>query len=186
MSSQPQTTQPPAKLEEGESLVNILTKGIKVKALSGPSKDAKNVLDGSLETCWTAENRVSPSCRFAIVPSLTFHLEQPVKLGSLHSLALTFAGGFAPIKASLVAKIDPPPSCDETGADALTVVTLFPLDGNGKQYFAIGPTCSSSSSSPPGSDQRETDSFRLDMEGSTDAFGRITVYGIELYAIQKV
>lgn len=149
-------------------LRNILTTDVKVKVSSGTSKDAKSILDGSPETCWTSDNLPPNSDPSSASYLLSFKFPEPISPSQLHSLSLTFAGGFSPTSFNIVASQD--------GKAWSTVLKdLFPKDTNAKQYFDL--------SSLRLEDERQVHWLRFELNGSTDDYGRVTIYQVELFAL---
>lgn len=152
----------------GKQLVNLLTRDVKVRVSSGSSKDGKNVLDGSSETCWTSDNLPPNSDPSSSDYLLTFKLPSAVQLDTLHSLALTFAGGFCPMSLQVLA------SAEDNAKEWISISPLLhPRDTNAKQYFAISST-----------EPSNIGGLRLQFRGSTDDYGRLTVYEAEIFAAQ--
>ncbi|EPQ29301.1 uncharacterized protein PFL1_03056 [Pseudozyma flocculosa PF-1] len=173
MVSAPQSSQPTADLAAGQKLVNLLANEVKVKASSGSSKDAKAILSGDLETAWTSENASPVSDPGSTVSTLTFKLPSDqggARIGSLHSMALTFAGGFSAMNARLLYSTESSPTEWKDAA-----AEVFPYDSNAKQFFRL-------ETNETAKDEIAT-SLRLQLSGSTDDYGRVTVYQVEIYAI---
>lgn len=166
MASAPTLVQPEAPT--GKTLLNLLTAEVKVKVSSGSSKDGKNVLDGSSETCWTSDNLPPNSDPSSSRYLVTFKLADVVQLTSLHSLSLTFAGGFCPMSLQVLASTE-----DNTKEWFSISPLLHPRDTNAKQYFALSST-----------DSRSISGLRFSFQGSTDDYGRLTVYQAEIFAAQ--
>ena len=138
---------------------------------SGPSKDGKNILDGSAETCWTSENLPPNSDPSTARYDLSFKFPQSIALHELHSLSLTFAGGFSPMSFDILAS-------EQDGKTWFNVATgLFPNDTNAKQYFDISGLVTGHA--------REATWLRLQMQGSTDDYGRVTIYQAEIFAVSS-
>ena len=139
------------------------------RASSGSSKDAKNVLDGSTETCWTSDNLAPNSDPSTARYLLSFKLEQPIALHDLHSLSLTFAGGFSPTSLHLAASEEDGKTWYPIGAP------LFPKDTNAKQYFDLSGVVHD--------DERRAAWLRFELNGSTDDYGRVTIYQAEIFGL---
>lgn len=100
------------------------------RASSGTSKDAKSILDDSLETCWSGEAKDDSKA------TLTFTFQQDdndpstslVQIDSLKRLDLTFQGGYSVQKVTLLVRLD-------EGKDWERVGDVFPRDGNERQEF---------------------------------------------------
>lgn len=152
----------------GTVLTNILNRDVKVRVSSGSSKDGKNVLDGSPETCWTSDNLPPNSDPASSEYLLTFKLSVPLPLSTLHSLSLTFAGGFCPMSFQVFAASEDTPK-----AYFPVSPLLHPDDTNAKQYFILHPT-----------QDTTIGGLRLQFQGSTDDYGRLTVYEAEIFAAQ--
>ncbi|KAN0064535.1 hypothetical protein ACQY0O_002163 [Thecaphora frezii] len=173
MGSAPQSSQPAAEVRLGEALVNLLDKEVKVKASSGSSKDAKGILNGDLETAWSSENTSPTQDATTCVSTLTFKLPSEragLKLSSLHSIALTFAGGFSATQAKLLYATP-----DDAKQWKQASNLLYPHDSNAKQFFRLD--------TPQDARDNEIASLQLELQGSTDDYGRVTVYQVEVYAI---
>ncbi|CDU25803.1 related to TR4 orphan receptor associated protein TRA16 [Sporisorium scitamineum] len=162
----PTLTAPAAPADK--ELVNILSNEVKVKVSSGTSKDAKYMLDGSAETCWTSDNLAPNSDPCSARYLLSFKLAQPISLQHLHSLSLTFAGGFSPMSFNIVAS-------EQDGKTWFPAVAdLFPKDTNAKQFFDLSGQLSE--------EVKEANWLRFELNGSTDDYGRVTIYQAEVFA----
>ncbi|CCF48517.1 hypothetical protein NDA18_004095 [Ustilago nuda] len=175
MSIAPTLTAPP--VPSGSSHVNILSAAsgeVKVKVSSGNSIEGKNVLDGSTETCWTSDNLPPNSDPSSAHYTLSFKLAAPVKLDRLHSISVTFAGGFSPISLTLLGSQDGK-TWQDVGKDG---VEVWVKDANAKQYFDLH-------NAVKGEEGREVRWLRFDMKGSADDYGRVTIYQVEIFALQS-
>ncbi|PWY99889.1 hypothetical protein BCV70DRAFT_200798 [Testicularia cyperi] len=167
-----------------KTLVNILSSqlGVRVKVSSGASKDAKTILDGSVETCWSSDalppGHVDPSSASNWV---TFKLGAPISAKALQSMSLTCAGGFSPSSVQLLATF---PASEDPKSFTPITQELFPDDTNARQVFPL--SLSSLPDPKPDGDEKDQllDSLRLRLSGSTDDYGRITLYQVELFAVQ--
>ncbi|KAJ9476283.1 hypothetical protein PHBOTO_006381 [Pseudozyma hubeiensis] len=164
MTIAPTLTAPAAP--SGATLHNVLTPDTRVKVSSGTSKDGKSILDASNETCWTSDNLPPNSDPSTSLHSISFKLNSATSLSRLHSLSLTFAGGFSPMSFDVLA------SQDGKTWSAAVPEELFPMDTNAKQYFLINSL----------EDTQEVQWLRLQLKGSTDDYGRVIVYQVELFA----
>ncbi|GAK67763.1 nuclear receptor 2c2-associated [Moesziomyces antarcticus] len=171
MSAAPTLTAPAAPA--GVSLANLLEGGVKVKVSSGSSKEAKNVLDGCAETCWTSDHLAPNSDPTTARSFLSFKLGHPIALSQLHSLSLTFAGGFSPMSLSIATSEQ-----DGKTWTPLTNQMLFPNDTNAKQYFDLTHLVHDG-----GNPDNTAAWIRLEFIGSTDDYGRLTVYQTEIFAL---
>ncbi|KIS70200.1 uncharacterized protein UMAG_10764 [Mycosarcoma maydis] len=151
-------------VDAGATLHNILTHQVKVKVSSGTSKDARSMLDGSAETCWTSENVAPNSDASCAVHVISFKLAHSISIAKLHTLALTFAGGFSPISLNILASED-----GKVWSNVLE--RLFPIDTNARQFFHI-----------QGLQDLQTSWLRFELQGSTDEYGRVIVYQAEMFA----
>lgn len=102
---------------------------LQFRASSGTSKDAKSILDDSLETCWSGEADDDSKA------TLTFTFPQDendpnslVQVDSLKRLDLTFQGGYSVQKVTLLVRLDEGKEWDRVG-------DVFPRDGNERQEF---------------------------------------------------
>ena len=95
--------------------------------------------------------------------SLVLTLPEPIELKKLQTLQCTFAGGFAPVCVAVLAEVGTAPSWTE-------LESVYPRDGNQPQAF------------PLATDKKtETVSrLMLRLDGSTDGFGRIVVYELNI------
>ncbi|SPO26057.1 related to TR4 orphan receptor associated protein TRA16 [Ustilago trichophora] len=167
MSVAPTLTPPSAP--EGRSLTNLLAGDVKVKVSSGPSKSAKNILDDSTETCWTSDNLPPNSDPSTARYNITFKLAQPIAVRDLHSLSLTFAGGFSPMSFNISSSEEDGKTWSPLGGD------LFPSDTNAKQYFDVSRMVQAEE------EAKMVKWLRLELQGSTDDYGRMTIYQAEIF-----
>lgn len=157
----------------GTTLSNLFIAGqVKVKVSSGSSKEAKNILDDSLETCWTSDNLAPNSDPSSAHYMISFKLEHPIPLNTLHSLSLTFAGGFSPMSFSIVAS-------EQDGKTWFPVggASLFPKDTNAKQHFDLSGWVAD--------ETRQVAWLRFELNGSTDDYGRVTIYQSQIFAVES-
>ncbi|EST07039.1 Galactose-binding domain-like protein [Kalmanozyma brasiliensis GHG001] len=151
---------------QGASLINLLSGEVKVKVSSGTSKDGKSILSDSPETCWTSDNLPPNSDPSSAHYLLSFKLAQPISIADLHSLSLTFAGGFSPMSFNILAS-------EQDGKTWSPVVAdLFPKDTNAKQYFDISAIAR---------EAKQASWLRFELNGSTDDYGRVTIYQAEIF-----
>ncbi|KAF7244534.1 hypothetical protein EG68_09936 [Paragonimus skrjabini miyazakii] len=121
------------------------------------NKDSKqygkaHLFDGNPETCWNSDHG-SPQW-------IQIHLQSPVRLAAIR---VQFQGGFSGLDTSLEAWNDE----HTTGLVRNEVLSLFPKDNHLIQTFPV-------QFSEPYSH------YRLVFHSSTDFYGRITVYHLEL------
>ncbi|SNX84603.1 related to TR4 orphan receptor associated protein TRA16 [Melanopsichium pennsylvanicum] len=170
MSAAP-TLSAPAPPDDKE-LVNILTLGeVKVKVSSGTSKEAKNILTEDPESCWTSDNLAPNSDPCSSRYLISFKLAQTIRISALHSISLTFAGGFSPMSLNVLGSEQDGKTWFAIGDDEV----LHPKDTNAKQYFDVHNLVQT--------DTRFAGWLRFQFNGSTDDYGRITVYGTQIFAI---
>ncbi len=110
-----------------------------------------------------------------------------MKLEQLGSLVLTFQGGYSAKGVQLSALLlSPSPSSSSAGPASgtsdseahwswLPLAQVWPEDSNARQTFRL--------SLPPSSLEtiEAAAFFRLELQGSADSFGRVTLYGVELW-----
>lgn len=137
---------------------------------SGTSKDAKSILSDSPETCWTSDNLPPNSDPASAHYLLSFKLAEPIAISDLHSLSLTFAGGFSPMSFSVLASEQDGKTWFPVAAD------LYPKDTNAKQFFDLSGQVQHQS--------QWASWLRFELNGSTDDYGRVTIYQAEIFALQ--
>ncbi|KAI8641264.1 galactose-binding domain-like protein, partial [Parasitella parasitica] len=135
------------------SLVDAETR---IKVSSVLNKDAvsfgkQNLIDGDQETCWNSEQGL-PQYILLDFPS-------PV---SVERVILQFQGGFVGKKCVLVG------STQEAPNDySIEIDTLYPEDVNSTQTFDLKET-------------KRVKRFKIIFEESTDFYGRITMYKLDV------
>ncbi|OBZ80069.1 Nuclear receptor 2C2-associated protein [Grifola frondosa] len=144
-----------------DDIVSLITPDIKIKVSSTLDKSVgkKYLTDGSPETCWTSQQGTPQFIQLSF-PSPVL----PKRI------ALTFQGGFVGTRCSVDVILS------GEGADKTqwkTFTRIFPEDVNRKQIFQLTPI-------DPALSQKEIDSLKLVFEESSDFFGRITVYDLQL------
>ncbi|TFK86927.1 hypothetical protein K466DRAFT_586799 [Polyporus arcularius HHB13444] len=142
-----------------QSLINAETK-IKVSSTLDKSVGKKNLTDGSPETCWTSQQGTPQYIQLSfpspVVPK---------------RIELTFQGGFVGTRCL----VECLPSAQEAGAKTWAVLSrIYPEDVNRKQSFELIPD-----------DARlmegGVEGLKLVFEESSDFFGRITVYDMQIF-----
>ncbi|WFD26618.1 hypothetical protein MNAN1_001601 [Malassezia nana] len=154
---------------------NVLQSASKVKASCGSSREARCALDNSNESCWTFDlGSPDPSAS----ATLTCTLSKPCAVCEVAQWQATFAGGFVPTRMALFVALT------GSGTEDLwqMVTEAFPKDGNMPQSFAIDSASLESLLSSLGYPfDVTTEQVRIQFDGSTDGFGRITIYELGLY-----
>jgi len=145
-----------------DDLQPLLTSETKIKVSSTLDKGVgkKCLTDGSPETCWTSQQGTPQHIQ------ITF--DSPVVP---KQLAITFQGGFVGTRCSVdVQQI----SDSERRPIWTNWTTVFPEDVNRLQTFAL---------KPQEVVEQGVQTLRLVFEESSDFFGRITVYNLQLQGI---
>ncbi|KAI0931593.1 hypothetical protein AcW1_001045 [Taiwanofungus camphoratus] len=141
-----------------KSLITPETK-IKVSSILDKSVGKKFLTDGDPETCWTSQQGtpqyIQLSFPLPVIPT---------------RIALTFQGGFVGIRCSVEIQ-SPQESANESAWQKLT--HIFPEDVNRKQVFDLTHANLELT-------QGGVESLKLVFEESSDFFGRITVYDLQL------
>ncbi|ORX37951.1 hypothetical protein BD324DRAFT_623930 [Kockovaella imperatae] len=146
-----------------QSLRNVLPPRTKV-SLSGASSSSlrKSLIDSQNETPWTA-------------PSLpaSIHLRFSEPTDSATHIALTFQGGFVGTKASLylASRGQDGRQADQPGLELGG--KIYPEDKNKRQIFQI-PYLSTTNNTT------SLTELKIEFETSSDQYGRITLYSVEL------
>ncbi|KAK0238140.1 galactose-binding domain-like protein, partial [Armillaria nabsnona] len=122
----------------------------RVSSTLDKSTGKANLIDGSPETCWTSQQGLPQFVQLAF-PAMT----SPV------TLSITFQGGFVGTECRLQVP-------DEAGKWT-TAQTVYPEDVNRAQEFELDPA-----------KFHEISALKIVMVASSDFFGRITIYNIEL------
>ncbi|RDB19327.1 Nuclear receptor 2C2-associated protein [Hypsizygus marmoreus] len=130
---------------------------IKVSTTLDKSVGKKYLTDGSPETCWTSQQGLPQHIQLVFAERVI-----PKRI------ALTFQGGFVGTQCSIFYE------SDTTGRkEWQPLTTLYPEDVNRRQVFDIPPPNLDSI----GDGVR---SLKLVFEQSSDFFGRITVYDLQI------
>ena len=126
------------------------------------------MLDDSAETCWTSDNLAPNSDPASAHYLLSFKFGQPIAVSELHSVSLTFAGGFSPMEFNLLASEHDGKTWFPIGS------ALFPKDTNARQFFDLSALVQA--------EQRQATWLRFELNGSTDDYGRVTIYQTQIFA----
>ncbi|KZO94026.1 galactose-binding like protein, partial [Calocera viscosa TUFC12733] len=110
----------------------------------------KHLIDRNTDTCWASANG-SPQW-------VSFTLPKPALL---KTLSLTFQGGFVATEVII--------STSSTSSNWKPVATIYPQDNNFRQTFKI-----------EGEGARVEGAVRLEFPKSSDFFGRVVVYDLDL------
>ncbi|QRW17061.1 hypothetical protein RhiXN_05063 [Rhizoctonia solani] len=137
---------------------------IKVSSTLDKSVGKKNLIDGSPETCWTSAAGLPQSIELGFSDPVT-----PTQL------ALTFQGGFVGTRCAVYGILH---QDSQDASDALSkwqpIAQIYPEDINRRQTFRL----------TPGTNQIDLSQgvlrLRIVFEESSDFFGRITLYNLEL------
>ncbi|WFD05583.1 hypothetical protein MVES1_000913 [Malassezia vespertilionis] len=155
----------------------LLQDAAKVKASIGSSKEARCAFDGDEETVWTVELG-SPSISAHVLVAST--LSAPRRVETWQALECIFAGGFSPIRIVTLAGFAREGSKE---VEWIEVQESYPRDGNMQQSFAYEPEAVAATLRARG--KRSTDActhIALRLDGSTDGFGRVIVYRLNVLA----
>ncbi|KAI0652522.1 galactose-binding like protein [Trametes meyenii] len=145
-----------------ESLINQDTK-IKVSSTLDKSVGKKYLIDGSPETCWTSQQGTPQYIQLSFA--------SPVQLKRVE---LTFQGGFVGTRCS----VEVLPWTDGGEKSAWHVFTqIYPEDVNRKQSFDLNTNSGTEFT------EHRIDSMKLVFEESSDFFGRITVYDLQVLGV---
>ncbi|KAF9819238.1 hypothetical protein IEO21_02277 [Rhodonia placenta] len=136
------------------SLINAETK-VKVSSTLDKSVGKKYLMDGSPETCWTSQQGTPQHIQFNF-PSLVIPKQ----------VSITFQGGF--VGTRCVVEVPEDPAIVQSGWKTFT--ELFPEDVNRKQTFDLTPVVP----------VQGIQALRLVFQESSDFFGRITVYDVQI------
>ncbi len=126
------------------------------------------------ETCWTSDHLAPNSDPTTARSFLSFKLAQPIALSQLHSLSLTFAGGFSPMSLSIATSEQD----GKTWAPLSPTRRSSPTTPNAKQYFDLTHLVHDG-----GNPDNTATWIQLEFIGSTDDYGRLTVYETEIFAL---
>ncbi|RKO99310.1 hypothetical protein CXG81DRAFT_20583 [Caulochytrium protostelioides] len=144
-------------------LIPLLAKEVvKLRVSSVLNRDTKtygkqHLLDASEETCWNSDEGAAQW--------VDLQFDRPVEIFAVH---LMCQGGFVPREAKLTA---PPPS-QATDAPA-AAFTFYPDDVNSRQVFTTDAPL-------------RGNHFRLHLSTSSDFFGRVTIYHLQMYGREVV
>ncbi|KAI0348246.1 hypothetical protein BDW22DRAFT_1350421 [Trametopsis cervina] len=143
-------------MEDLAQLVSLETR-VKVSSTLDKSVGKKNLTDGSPESCWTSQQGTPQWIQLlfdaAVVPK---------------RLLLTFQGGFVGTKCSL--EVQRNSAGDDGKRSWVPWTKIFPEDINRKQSFNL----------PDETLPGEVHGLKITFEDSSDFFGRITVYDLQL------
>ncbi|KOS14646.1 hypothetical protein Malapachy_1217 [Malassezia pachydermatis] len=154
---------------------NLLPLAAKVKASAGSSKEARRIFDGSNETCWSFDLG-DPSTSSTM--QLTCTLAEPRTMLEVAELRCTFAGGFAAIRVAVLFGY----ATQDKILDWARVQEVFPKDGNMMQKFGWNTEVAQQAVQAIGRDMdTPVTHIALSLEGSTDGFGRVTVYELGIW-----
>ncbi|KAI0828840.1 hypothetical protein BC628DRAFT_1360890 [Trametes gibbosa] len=142
--------------EEWQSLISADTK-IKVSSTLDKSVGKKYLTDGSPETCWTSQQGIPQYIQLSFPsPVIPKRVE------------LTFQGGFVGTRCSV--EVLP---VGDTERRWRSFARIFPEDVNRKQTFDITPEAQETV-------DHRIESIKLVFEESSDFFGRVTVYDLQM------
>ncbi|QRW03007.1 nuclear receptor 2C2-associated protein [Ceratobasidium sp. AG-Ba] len=134
---------------------------IRVSSTLDKSVGKKHLVDGSPETCWTSTAGLPQSIELQFYEAVN-----PTQL------ALTFQGGFVGTKCTIYGM---PAQGEDVEAQSTvswhTVTQIFPEDINRRQLFSL----------KTGTGVEQLARLKLVFEESSDFFGRITLYNLELF-----
>ncbi|CAE6482186.1 unnamed protein product [Rhizoctonia solani] len=137
---------------------------IKVSSTLDKSVGKKNLIDGSPETCWTSAAGLPQSVELAFSDAVT-----PARL------ALTFQGGFVGTRCTVYGITSCSGEDAEEGSKWQAIAQIYPEDINRRQTFDL----------PPSTNQIDLSKgvlrLKIVFEESSDFFGRITLYNLELF-----
>jgi len=137
---------------------------IKVSSTLDKSCGKKNLVDGSPETCWTSQQGIPQYVQLTLPNPMI-----PKRL------SITFQGGFVGTRCALSLLLEPSES--STRKEWNTWTYVYPEDVNRQQTFDL-----------PWSERewgQGIDTIRIVFEESSDFFGRITVYDLQLFGMHN-
>ncbi|KAH7335330.1 hypothetical protein B0J17DRAFT_669658 [Rhizoctonia solani] len=137
---------------------------IKVSSTLDKSVGKKNLIDGSPETCWTSAAGLPQSVELVFPDAV-----------APKQLALTFQGGFVGTRCTVYGIL---PHEDEHAEDRSKwkpIVQIYPEDINRRQTFDLTPSTNQIDLS------KGILRLKVVFEESSDFFGRITLYNLELF-----
>lgn len=139
------------------SLLDASTTTIKVSSTLDRASHRKHLLDRNRDTCWASANG-SPQWVSFTLP----------RLALLKAVAVTFQGGFVPTE--VVICTSPSPASGEK-LKPKHVTTVYPQDNNFRQMLKIDQV---------GEGARVEGIVKLEFPKSSDFFGRVVVYDLDL------
>ncbi|CAE7141128.1 unnamed protein product [Rhizoctonia solani] len=136
---------------------------LKVSSTLDKSVGKKNLIDGSPETCWTSAAGLPQSIELVFSDTVT-----------PKQLALTFQGGFVGTRCTVYGILA------GGGEDAgslkwQAIAQIYPEDINRRQTFDLTPSTNEIDLS------KGVSRLKVVFEESSDFFGRITLYNLELF-----
>ncbi|KAI0354625.1 galactose-binding like protein [Trametes cingulata] len=147
--------------EEWVTLIDENTK-IKVSSTLDKSVGKKYLTDGSPETCWTSQQGTPQYIQLSFPsPVIPKRVE------------LTFQGGFVGTRCTIEVLLAP---AERGETRWRTFTRIYPEDVNRQQTFDLVP-------SEPDLVDRKIESMKLVFEESSDFFGRVTVYDLQVLGI---
>ncbi|KAI9276593.1 galactose-binding domain-like protein [Sporodiniella umbellata] len=137
-------------------MTSLINSDTRIKVSSVLNRDAVNfgkqfLVDGNEETCWNSEQGL-PQNILIDFPSAV----------SVSSISITFQGGFAGKKCVFLGSVQNTPNDYK-----VEIGTVYPEDTSSKQVFSFTPT-------------EELKRLKIVFEESTDFYGRITVYTLDV------
>lgn len=137
-------------------MTSLINSDTRIKVSSVLNRDNANfgkqyLVDGNEETCWNSEQGLPQHILIDFPNSV-----------SISSVAITFQGGFAGKKCVLVGSIENSPNDYN-----IEVSTVYPEDISSKQIFTFDPT-------------EGLKRLKIVFEESTDFYGRVTVYTLDV------
>ncbi|KAI8993373.1 galactose-binding domain-like protein [Pilobolus umbonatus] len=136
---------------------SLITPDTRIKVSSVLNRDnsnygKQNLIDGTEETCWNSEQGL-PQHILLDFPELV----------SVESISLTFQGGFVGKKCVVIGSLKESPNDYN-----VNLSTFYPEDINSTQLFPIPPT-------------QPLKRVKIVFEESTDFYGRITLYKLDVH-----
>ncbi|CEL61868.1 Nuclear receptor 2C2-associated protein OS=Danio rerio GN=nr2c2ap PE=2 SV=1 [Rhizoctonia solani AG-1 IB] len=160
--SVPHTPVPCSASSAQMSLIDSSTT-IKVSSTLDKSVGKKNLIDGSPETCWTSAAGLPQTIELVFSDPVT-----PTQL------ALTFQGGFVGTRCTVYGILRQDIEDADDGSKWQSITQIYPEDINRRQTFGLAPGTSQIDLS------KGVLRLRIVFEESSDFFGRITLYNLEL------
>ncbi|KAJ1306764.1 hypothetical protein OPQ81_007750 [Rhizoctonia solani] len=137
---------------------------IKVSSTLDKSVGKKNLIDGSPETCWTSAAGLPQSVELAFSDAVI-----PTQL------SLTFQGGFVGTRCTIYGILTHDGEGAEDGSKWQAITQIYPEDINRRQTFDMTPGANQIDLS------KGVSRLKIVFEESSDFFGRITLYSLELF-----